>query len=84
MNTHWVCARCLQRLSSRTYSTHHITRDYKGAVQALNTLQSNYVAIQALAKEEPGWHKYGVPKMIQWARRIGYEVCRNSKAQNEV
>lgn len=56
------------------YSTAKYARDYDGAVQALNSLQSNFSIVEAIRKQGPGWNKLAIPEMISWVRRIGYEV----------
>lgn len=59
----------------RQYATHNGRRDYNAAVAALNTLQSNFSAVEAIRKAGPGWNKRAIPEMIEWVHRIGYEVC---------
>ncbi|KAK3067160.1 hypothetical protein LTR53_016129 [Teratosphaeriaceae sp. CCFEE 6253] len=49
-------------------------RDYNAAVQALNSLQSNFSAVEAIRKQGPGWNQRALPDMRSWVRRIGYEV----------
>ncbi|KAK0942450.1 hypothetical protein LTR29_006036 [Friedmanniomyces endolithicus] len=48
-------------------------RDYKAAVQSLNSLQSNFSAVEAIRKQGPGWNQRALPEMRSWVRRIGYE-----------
>ncbi|KAK4693352.1 folylpolyglutamate synthase, partial [Lecanoromycetidae sp. Uapishka_2] len=43
------------------------------AVQALNTLQSNFATIDAIRKSGRSMNKNSIPEMIEWCRRIGYE-----------
>ncbi|KAK5109702.1 hypothetical protein LTR62_006825 [Meristemomyces frigidus] len=50
-----------------------MTRDYNAAVQALNSLQSNFSAVEAIRKQGPGWNKRALPEMREWVRRIGYQ-----------
>ena len=57
------------------YSSVNHTRDYNGAVQALNSLQSNFSIVEAIRKMGPGWNKLAIPEMVGWVKRIGYEVC---------
>lgn len=52
-----------------------MSRDYNEAVQALNSLQSNFSIVEAIRKMGPGWNKLAIPEMTGWLRRIGYEVC---------
>lgn len=56
-----------------SYST--MARDYNAAVAALNTLQSNFSIVDAIRKSGKGMNKNAIPEMIEWVRRIGYEVC---------
>ncbi|KAK3720135.1 hypothetical protein LTR37_003959 [Vermiconidia calcicola] len=58
---------------SRSYSAESGPRDYSAAVAALNTLQSNFSAVEAIKKLGPGWNKQALPEMREYARRIGYE-----------
>ncbi|KAK0888002.1 hypothetical protein LTR02_016707 [Friedmanniomyces endolithicus] len=48
-------------------------RDYTAAVQSLNSLQSNFSAVEAIRKQGPGWNQRALPEMRSWVRRIGYE-----------
>ncbi|KAK5729123.1 hypothetical protein LTR15_002264 [Elasticomyces elasticus] len=48
-------------------------RNYAAAVQALNSLQSNFSAVEAIRKQGPGWNQRALPEMRSWVRRIGYE-----------
>lgn len=47
------------------------------AIAALNTLQSNSSVIDAIRKSRKGMNKDAIPEMIDWCRKIGYEVCAN-------
>lgn len=42
---------------------------------ALNTLQSNFSIVDAIRKSGRGMNKNAIPEMIEWCRKIGYEVC---------
>ena len=44
------------------------------AVSALNTLQSNFSVIDAIRKSGQMINENSMPEMIEWCRRIGYEV----------
>ena len=68
-----VCARGL--MQRQMYSSHNGQRDYNAAVAALNTLQSNFSIVEAIKKQGPGWNKRAIPEMMEWVRKIGYEVC---------
>jgi len=72
-----LCRACARRSSilRRMYSSVNHTRDYNGAVQALNSLQSNFSIVEAIRKMGPGWNKLAIPEMVGWVKRIGYEVC---------
>lgn len=76
MKAQWVCEACTRQLQAaqRRHYT-NAPRDYTAAVAALNTLQSNFSAVEAIRKQGPGWNKRAIPEMIGWVRRIGYEVC---------
>ncbi|KAF4549638.1 Folylpolyglutamate synthase-like protein [Elsinoe fawcettii] len=50
-----------------------MARDYAAAVQALNTLQSNFQIVDAIRKSGRGMNQNAIPEMIEWTRRIGYE-----------
>jgi len=67
------CTRCIGL--KRPYSSSSRPRDYAAAVQALNSLQSNASIVEAIQKLGPGSNKSAIPEMINWVRRIGYEVC---------
>jgi hypothetical protein len=41
-------------------------------------LQSNFSIVEAIRKSGPGSNKRSIPDMINWVRRIGYEVCNGS------
>nr|POE77606.1 folylpolyglutamate synthase [Quercus suber] len=75
MQSQRICQQCkrVALKDRRLYSTASPTRDYRAAVQALNSLQSNFSIVEAIRKMGPGWNKLAVPEMIGWARRIGYE-----------
>lgn len=59
-------------MQRRQYST---ARDYNAAVTALNGLQSNFSIVEAIRKMGPGSNKLALPEMINYVRRIGFEVC---------
>ncbi|KAF2275791.1 bifunctional protein folC [Westerdykella ornata] len=48
-------------------------RDYAAAVEALNTLQSNFSIVDAIRKSGKGMNKQAIPEMIEWCRKIGYK-----------
>lgn len=46
----------------------------QAAIAALNTLQSNFAVVDAIRRSGRGMNKDAIPEMIEWCRRIGYEV----------
>lgn len=50
-----------------------LRRSYKDAVNALNTLQTNFATIQASRKAGTKRDPLLIPEMVEWARRIGYK-----------
>ncbi|TKX27065.1 folylpolyglutamate synthase [Elsinoe australis] len=50
-----------------------MARDYAAAVQALNTLQSNFQIVDAIRKSGRGMNQNAIPEMTEWTKRIGYE-----------
>ncbi len=50
-------------------------RSYADAVMALNTLQSNFAIVDAIRKSGKKMNEQAIPEMIEWARKIGYQVC---------
>ncbi|MCJ1312747.1 Folylpolyglutamate synthetase [Agyrium rufum] len=48
-------------------------RDYKSAVGALNTLQSNHAVIKAIKKSGRRMNDRAIPEMLEWCRRAGHE-----------
>lgn len=47
----------------------------QAAVAALNTLQSNFSIVDAIRKSGRGMNKNAIPEMLEWVKRLGYEVC---------
>jgi len=45
-------------------------------VASLNTLQSNFAIVDAIRKSGRKLNEQAIPEMIEWCRRIGYEVRR--------
>lgn len=41
---------------------------------ALNSLQSNFSVVDAIRKSGQGMNKLAIPEMIEWCRKLGYEV----------
>ncbi|KAF6015823.1 hypothetical protein HII12_000616 [Brettanomyces bruxellensis] len=59
--------------SSEKESSPMLRRSYKDAVNALNTLQTNFATIQASRKAGTKRDPLLIPEMVEWARRIGYK-----------
>ena len=55
--------------------TDRMSRSYGDAVSALNMLQSNFAIVDKIRKSGRGMNKEAIPEMIEWCRKIGYEVC---------
>ena len=70
---YWTHAQRLHVIVRRL-TTMSAGQDYAAAVQALNSLQSNFSAVEAIRKQGPGWNQRALPEMRDWVRRIGYEV----------
>ena len=66
----------------RTYGVSILwIQGYKGysqplqdAVAALNTLQSNFAIVDAIRKSGRSLNQNAIPEMVEWCRRMGYEV----------
>lgn len=50
------------------------TSTFQDAVASLNTLQSNFAIVSAIQKSGRGMNKNAIPEMIEWVKKIGYEV----------
>lgn len=67
----------------RTYSVgsfytsllYNLLTSLQDAVAALNTVQSNYAIVNAIRTSGRSLNKQAIPEMIEWCRKIGYEVC---------
>ncbi len=77
MSVRALCYTCVRqsKIRGRLFSTMNSERDYNAAVQSLNSLQSNFSAVEAIRKQGPGWNERALPEMRSWVRRIDYEVC---------
>lgn len=51
-----------------------MARNYASAIAALNTLQSNHATVDAVRKLGPGANAQAIPEVVEWCRRIGYQV----------
>ncbi|GAB7358303.1 hypothetical protein MBLNU230_g2377t1 [Neophaeotheca triangularis] len=60
-------------LRRQMYSIHDGPRDYSAAVQALNSIQSNFAVVEQIKRS--GWASMdqALPEMRTWCRAIGYE-----------
>ncbi|CAN6607433.1 folylpolyglutamate synthase [Trichomonascus vanleenenianus] len=48
-------------------------RTYKDAIEALNSLQTNFAVIQAIRAAGVKANDQAIPQMLEWARRAGYD-----------
>ena len=64
----------LRRKTNESLSPTKLTGCAQDAVAALNGLQSNHATIDAIRKTGQVINKQAIPEMIDWCRRIGYEV----------
>ena len=70
------------RVMGRTYGVNVLLiQGYKSysqllqdAITALNTLQSNFAIVDAIRKSGRSLNQNAIPEMVEWCRRIGYEV----------
>lgn len=60
------------RVTSTSSDNKMNRRTYKEAINALNTLQSNFATIDAVRKSGINRNSMLMPEMIEWVRRIGY------------
>ncbi|KAL9616362.1 MAG: hypothetical protein Q9160_008756 [Pyrenula sp. 1 TL-2023] len=54
-------------------------RNYASAIAALNTLQSNHAAVEAVRKSGHAANKLAIPEMVEWCDRIGYKPADFNK-----
>lgn len=52
---------------------HTMAKTYSDAVNALNTLQSNFATIDAIRKSGGKANNAAIPEMLEWVRRSGYQ-----------
>lgn len=45
------------------------------AIRSLNSLQSNFAIVDAIRKSGKGMNQLAIPEMIEWCRKLGYQVC---------
>ncbi|KAK0561976.1 Folylpolyglutamate synthetase [Tilletia horrida] len=60
---------------SSSSSTARTTRTYADAIEALNTLQSNAAAIEAIRKSGGRLNDFALPEMVEYLHRIGYDAA---------
>jgi folylpolyglutamate synthase len=53
------------------------SRTYRDAIDALNSLQSNAATLEAVRASGGKSSDLAIPEMIEYLRRIGYEVSFN-------
>ncbi|KAK9240488.1 Mur ligase [Lipomyces kononenkoae] len=58
-------------LHFRRFSTK--SRSYGDAINALNSLQTNFATLEAIRKSERKANVRAIPEMIEWTRRVGYK-----------
>ncbi|KAK9319914.1 Mur ligase [Lipomyces orientalis] len=58
-------------LHIRRFSTK--PRSYSDAIDALNSLQTNFATLEAIRKSERKANSMAIPEMIEWTRRVGYK-----------
>lgn len=56
-----------------------MTGNYASAIAALNTLQSNHAAVEAVRKSGHTAKKFAIPEMVEWCERIGYKPADFNK-----
>lgn len=56
-----------------------MSRTYNDAINALNSLQSNYANLMAIRKSGIHKNEMAILEMIEWSRRIGYSVTDFNK-----
>ena len=57
----------------------HLSQD---AIEALNTLQSNFSVVEAIRKSRRAMNERAIPETRDWCRKIGYEVGSSSMAHS--
>jgi hypothetical protein len=45
------------------------------AVASLNTLQSNFAVVVAIRESRQKMNEQAIPEMIEWLKKVGYQVC---------
>ncbi|KAG5513475.1 hypothetical protein PMAC_000906 [Pneumocystis sp. 'macacae'] len=51
-----------------------MSRSYKDAINALNTLQTNSHVLKTISSSKEDLNKQSLPQMIEWLHRIGYKI----------
>lgn len=60
---------------SAKYRLVPLLTNFQDAISALNTLQSNFSVVDAIRRSKGALNKDSIPEMLDWCRKIGYEVC---------
>ena len=55
---------------------------HQDAIEALNTLQSNFSIVEAIRKSRRELNKQAIPETLEWCRKTGYEVGSSSMAHS--
>lgn len=58
-------------------------KSFQDAITALNSLQSNFATIEKIRQSKEEKSRQSIPEMIEWLRRIGYQVCNLSLSMDE-
>lgn len=73
--------RCVHDINPQPNADLQVSRadreGYQDAIAALNSLQTNFAIIEELRKSNKrgDLNKLSIPEMVEWLRRIGYQVC---------
>ncbi|CCJ28965.1 unnamed protein product [Pneumocystis jirovecii] len=54
-----------------------ISRSYKDAISALNTLQTNSQVLRTISNSKEDLNKQSLSQMVEWLHRIGYKIFSN-------
>lgn len=66
----------LQRYQiSRMSTSSNMARTYSDAIASLNSLQTNFAIVDAIRKSGRKMNEQAIPEMVEWCRKIGYQVC---------
>jgi hypothetical protein len=65
-----VCSESTISISQRPASNKS-----QDAVASLNTLQSNFAVVVAIRESRQKMNEQAIPEMIEWLKKVGYQVC---------